>query len=146
MGFLPDGLALGLAYILKLLDQESDFDSLHFFDSAQTLYQSQLDKLKHEIAGMHKRRQAEEIQARTATQNRLEKFLREFALVRFAFQGAKTFFMFADEKVPPPAAATTAASAGPESAGPDAGASAPPPADTEEDESYQESEAGGAYF
>ncbi len=141
---LEDGLPLGIAYILKLLDQESDFDSLHFFDSAETLYQGMIDKLKHEIAGMHKRRQAEEIQARTATLNRLEKFLREFLLVKFAFQGAKTFFMFADDKtVAPPSESPTAPASGEGVGEAPAGPAVP---DTEEDESYQESEAGGAYF
>jgi hypothetical protein len=73
--FFQDGLPLGIAYILKLLDQESDFDSLHFFDSAHNLYQTSIDKLKHEIAGMHKRRQVEVLFSNTETKssNRLKK-------------------------------------------------------------------------
>lgn len=139
---------MGIAYILKLLDQEADFDSLHFFDSARNLYQSQIDKVKHEMAGMHKRRQADELQARAATLARLDKMLREFALVQFAFQGAKTFFLFADDAKDSAASASASSAAAAPASQESASApseSAPPP-DTEEDESYQESEAGGAYF
>jgi len=43
--FSDDGFALGLAYILKLLDQDDDFDSLHWFDSVR----QHIGKKKKEI-------------------------------------------------------------------------------------------------
>lgn len=39
------GFALGVAYILKLLDQNREFDSLHWFDSVAKHYAEQMNKV-----------------------------------------------------------------------------------------------------
>jgi len=96
--FCDDGFAIGIAYILKLLDQTQQFDALHWFDSVRTHYLESMRKIDEQAAeDRHKGRgskKEKEEQAQTTVLNKrkLAMYLREFDLLKFSFAGAKIFF------------------------------------------------------
>jgi len=95
--FCDDGFAIGVAYILKLLDQTQQFDALHWFDSVRDHYLKLIDKLnKQEAEEKHSRRSRKERQEQQQTtvlnQKKLALYMREFDLLKFSFAGAKIFF------------------------------------------------------
>jgi len=96
--FCDDGFAIGIAYILKLLDQTQQFDALHWFDSVRTHYMEAMRKIDEQAAddkrkGRGSKKEKEE-QAQTTVLNKrkLAMYLREFDLLKFSFAGAKIFF------------------------------------------------------
>ena len=42
--FTDDGFAMGVSFVLSFLDQNGDFDSLHWFDSIRTKLKSDLEE------------------------------------------------------------------------------------------------------
>eukprot|EP01027_Heterolobosea_sp_BB2_P021106 GEZU01030217.1.p2 GENE.GEZU01030217.1~~GEZU01030217.1.p2 ORF type:complete len:420 (-),score=204.15 GEZU01030217.1:32-1207(-) len=97
--FSDDGFALGLAFILKILSQNSQFDSLHWFESVRDHYREEYIRVEAEmrkIAGKSKlagkKDAADEIQTMKLTLNRFESYLREFELLFFSFSGSRVFF------------------------------------------------------
>eukprot|EP01101_Sappina_pedata_P008773 TRINITY_DN4938_c0_g1_i1.p1 TRINITY_DN4938_c0_g1~~TRINITY_DN4938_c0_g1_i1.p1 ORF type:complete len:1098 (+),score=436.48 TRINITY_DN4938_c0_g1_i1:19-3312(+) len=47
--FTDDGFAIGVAYILKVLDQNKEFDSLRWFDSVTSRYKEEKEKVEAKV-------------------------------------------------------------------------------------------------
>jgi len=95
--FCDDGFAIGVAYILKLLDQTQQFDALHWFDSVKEHYTDLIKKLDEQDAADKKSRKSrkekmEHHQTTVLNQKKLGLYMREFDLLKFSFSGAKIFF------------------------------------------------------
>lgn len=90
--FTDDGFAMGVAYILKLLDQYQDFDSLHWFQSVSDKFNkdtAQVREEKKEAAG----KEDEKLQqAMSLTGKRLDTYRHEFDLLNYSLSSARIFF------------------------------------------------------
>lgn len=86
MCFTDDGFALGLACILRILGQDAQFDSLHWFDSIEAALTTKRENIGGK--GHH---------GLKASVNRLESIEKEFDLLFYSFSGARIFFRVANE-------------------------------------------------
>jgi WASH complex subunit 7 len=94
--FTDDGFSLGLAYIIRLLDQDQDFDSLHWFESVRAYVEGK----KVELANGAKRAtraSEEDSQQFQLTTKRLEHSAKEFELLSYSFVGARIFFKASEQ-------------------------------------------------
>ena len=81
-------MSTGVAYILKLLDQFNQFDSLHWFDEIHRHYGEQQKKLSAEMSKLKK----EDQQTAMLTQKKLRTNEMEFEMLNYSFSGASIFF------------------------------------------------------
>lgn len=89
--FTDDGFAMGIAYILKLLDQYEEFDSLHWFQSVRDKYnmdKASLGKHKSVVSKEDEKLQ----QTMTLTARRLDIYQQEFDLLYYSLSSARIFF------------------------------------------------------
>lgn len=108
--FCDDGFAMGVAYVLKLLDLEQAFLSLHWFDSVKAHYLAELREAQNDAANATKNeRRAAELRA-----EQIQATLGEYELLRFSFSSARIFFQ--DAAVDIPVAEVPAATAATENA------------------------------
>ncbi|XP_075218333.1 strumpellin and WASH-interacting protein isoform X2 [Lycorma delicatula] len=87
--FTDDGFAMGVAYMLKVIDLNSEFDSLHWFQSVQDTYHYR--KMKN------KQRKDDSTddklqQTLSLTLKRLETYHQEFDLLYYSLSSARIFF------------------------------------------------------
>jgi WASH complex subunit 7 len=86
--FTDDGFVIGIAYILKLLDQNKEFDSLHWFDSVKKRYEQ--DQIA--VHNSTKNKSKEDAQTAQITLKKLAIHMQEFDLLKYSFSGARIFF------------------------------------------------------
>ncbi|CAK1540475.1 unnamed protein product [Leptosia nina] len=87
-GFTDDGFAMGVAYILKLLDQDSNFESLHWFDSIWNHIKSERDM----IAEQKNKGSVQLQQALALSETKLRTLEEEYKLLYYSLTSARIFF------------------------------------------------------
>ncbi|XP_062316984.1 WASH complex subunit 4 isoform X1 [Osmerus eperlanus] len=90
--FTDDGFAMGVAYILKLLDQYLEFDSLHWFQAVREKYLKEMNAVVKEQSVQATSQDEKLLQTMNLTQKRLDVYLQEFELLHFSLSSARIFF------------------------------------------------------
>nr|KAF6498540.1 WASH complex subunit 4 [Rousettus aegyptiacus] len=90
--FTDDGFAMGVAYILKLLDQYQEFDSLHWFQSVREKYLKEIRAVAKQQNVQSTSQDEKLLQTMNLTQKRLDVCLQEFELLYFSLSSARIFF------------------------------------------------------
>ncbi|XP_046962776.1 WASH complex subunit 4 [Vanessa cardui] len=86
--FTDDGFAMGIAYILKLLDQDSNFEALHWFDSVW-------NHIKSEKEIIHEQKTKGSVQLQQAlalTEKKIKTLEEEYKLLYYSLTSARIFF------------------------------------------------------
>eukprot|EP00735_Rhodelphis_limneticus_P013774 TRINITY_DN7727_c0_g1::TRINITY_DN7727_c0_g1_i1::g.8316::m.8316 TRINITY_DN7727_c0_g1::TRINITY_DN7727_c0_g1_i1::g.8316 ORF type:complete len:1220 (+),score=387.87,sp/Q2M389/WASC4_HUMAN/40.43/0.0,WASH-7_mid/PF14744.1/3.7e+03,WASH-7_mid/PF14744.1/2.5e-148,WASH-7_N/PF14745.1/6.7e-108,WASH-7_N/PF14745.1/1.1e-06,WASH-7_C/PF14746.1/1.1e-61 TRINITY_DN7727_c0_g1_i1:76-3660(+) len=94
--FTDDGFPLGVAYLLKVLDLNEEFDTFHWFESVNEYFEEERKKVVQTMEST-KRGNEEEIQTLNLTLKKLEATKAEFELFYFTFSSARIFFRGADD-------------------------------------------------
>lgn len=71
----PDLSLIGVAYILKLLDQYLEFDSLHWFQAVRDKYKKEMNAVAKEQNGQSAGQDEKLLQTMNLTQKRLDIYL-----------------------------------------------------------------------
>lgn len=98
--FTDDGFAMGLAYVLKLLNQNAEFESLNWFKAVHQKYGmdlKQLNKAREENGGgsgdtANNNYDAKLQQTLALSEKRINIILQEFDLLYCSLNSAKIFF------------------------------------------------------
>ena len=90
--FTDDGFAIGIVYILKLLNQLSDFNSLNWFRSVQSKIKMEKEKIKRQRAELEKSKGDNLLQTLLLSEKRIQAFEMEFQLLFFSVNSCKIFF------------------------------------------------------
>uniref|UniRef100_A0A1B0D0L9 WASH complex subunit 4 n=1 Tax=Phlebotomus papatasi TaxID=29031 RepID=A0A1B0D0L9_PHLPP len=90
--FTDDGFVMGLAYILKILDQIDEFNSLHWFRAVKVKYMAEKDKIILQRKNMGHSDDVKLHQTLALTEKRIHIFQQEFELLYYNLSSAKIFF------------------------------------------------------
>lgn len=93
--FTDDGFPMGLIYILKLLDQITDFNSLNWYNSIKTKVKAEREKIVEQRAKLkpsNGNNDEKLLQTLVLSEKRLNAFQMEFELLFYNISSAKIFF------------------------------------------------------
>jgi len=90
--FCDDGFMLGVAYILRVLDQNRKFDSLHWFESVNLALRDDGKEIEKKKAGMSRRSTDDEMQTLQLAVGRLRARQVENDLAYFTLSSACVLF------------------------------------------------------
>jgi len=83
--FSDDGFVIGLAFLLAVLGQNIDFNSLHWFESADEYYEQEKSDLNS--------KSKEKKKAAQFTTDKLDRYQKEYLLLKYSFESARIFFI-----------------------------------------------------
>ncbi|CAG9113981.1 unnamed protein product [Plutella xylostella] len=86
--FTDDGFAMGVAYILKLLDQDSNFESLHWFESVW----KHIGEERRSLEEQKSKGSVQLQQALALTEKKIKIMEQEFQLLYYSLTSARIFF------------------------------------------------------
>lgn len=89
--FTDDGFAMGTAYVLKVLDLNAEFDSLHWFQSVRDKYCIEKNAVKKQKQLASKDDDKLQ-QTLNLTAKRLDMYQQEFELLYYSLSSARIFF------------------------------------------------------
>lgn len=93
--FTDDGFAIGIAYILAILKQGPQFESLHWFDTMYNKYGEEQKTTKAELSSVKNKRgrsDKDTISELEIRSGRIETMKKEFRLLFYSLDGAQVFF------------------------------------------------------
>lgn len=90
--FTDDGFAMGLIYILKLVDQTSDYKSLNWYKAIKEKIQNETNKIEEARKQTGSANDEKLSQTLLLTEKRLSLFQMEFELLFYNLSSAKIFF------------------------------------------------------
>jgi WASH complex subunit 7 len=93
--FTDDGFSLGLMYILRLLDQNSEYNSLNWMKIIRTKIKSDMDNILKERAEVMKNNKNCDdklLQTLQLSEMRIKSFQTEFELLFYNLNSVKIFF------------------------------------------------------
>lgn len=90
--FTDDGFPMGLIYVLKLLDQITDFSSLNWAKSVRMKIQAERTKIDEQRVKIVAKNDEKLLQTLLLSEKRLNSFQMEFDLLFYNISSAKIFF------------------------------------------------------
>lgn len=90
--FTDDGFPMGLIYVLKLLDQITDFSSLNWAKSVRMKIQAERIKIDEQRVKIVAKNDEKLLQTLLLSEKRLNSFQMEFDLLFYNISSAKIFF------------------------------------------------------